>query len=178
MHSMRALLAAVALMVASAGPALAVTPDELAALARAGLGDEVLLALIESTGVDQAVNAAQSLALKHAGVSERVISAAVRASHRLPDTWTEAAALAPAACDDCQANIAVIGDTPPVAVVEREFYYVPVWMAPIVPSRPGPPRPYLEGHRGFGRFINDGFIDRAAAPSARPLRSRASPDRQ
>lgn len=177
MNPMRALLAAVTLMAASAGPALAVTPDELAALARAGLGDEVLLALIESTGVDQAVNAAQSLELKHAGVSERVISAAVRASHRLPDTWTEAAAPAPAACDDCQANIAVIGDTPPVAVVEREIYYVPVWMAPIVPSRRGPPRPYLEGHRGFGRFINDGFVDRPAA-AVRPSRSRAAANRQ
>lgn len=175
MKTMRALLAAVALAVASAGPAQAVTPDELAALARAGLGDEVLLALIESTGVDQAVNATQSLSLRQAGVSERVIAAAVRASHRLPDAGIEAPM--PAPCDDCRENIAVIGGAPPATVIEREIYYVPIWTAPIVPGRPGPPRPYLEGHRGFGRFINDGFVDRTAAPAARPSRSRAAADR-
>jgi hypothetical protein len=178
MTSMRALPAAIVLWAAFAGPALAVTPEELAALARAGLGDEVLLALIESTGVDQAVNATRSLALKQAGVSERVIAAAVRASHRAPDAG-EPVPLATAECIDCQPNVAVIGGPPPVAVVEREIYYVPVWAAPVIPVRPGPPRPYLEGNRGFGRFINDGFVDRAPAPATRrPPRPRAAADRQ
>jgi hypothetical protein len=175
MRPMRALLAAVALMAASAGPAMAVTPDELAALARAGLGEEVLLALIESTGVDQAVNAPQALSLRQAGVSERVIAAAVRASHRPPEVGNEAPM--PAPCEDCHANVAVIGGAPPLTVIEREIYYVPIWTAPIVPSPPGPSRPYLEGDRGFGRFINDGFPDRTAAPAARPSRSRAAAGR-
>jgi len=162
MRTVRLLLLLVMLTLTVSGTASAVTPDELAALAKAGLGDEVLLALIESTGVDSAVDATRSLALKRAGVSDRVIAAAVRASH-----WEPAQApildapVAAAPCAACEANVAVIGAPPPVAVVEREVYYLP-WILPI-PARHGHPRPsgpYLAGHKGFGRFINDGFVDR------------------
>lgn len=145
------------LLVAVSGSASAVTLDELAALAKAGLGDEVLLALIESTGVDAAVDATRSIALKRAGVSDRVIAAAVRASR-------EPAAVAPsfsepvaAPCDACESNVAVIGDRAPVAVVEREVYYVPwIWVVPAAPAHPHRSGPYLSGNKGVGRFINDG----------------------
>jgi hypothetical protein len=150
------------LALAVSGPALAVTPDELAALAQAGLGDEVLLALIESTGVDRAVDATRSLALKRAGVSDRVIAAAVRASYRPPLVpIVEPVAAAP--CIDCEANVAVIGSgPPPVAVVEREVFYLPwIWGGPVRPVDSRRPGPYLPGSKGgFGRFINDGFVDR------------------
>jgi len=81
MQTVRLFLLVATLMLALSSGASAVTPDELAALAKAGLGDEVLLALIESTGLDRAVDAARTLALKRAGVSDRVIAAAVRASY-------------------------------------------------------------------------------------------------
>lgn len=142
------------------GTASAVTPDELAALAKAGLGDEVLLALIESTGVELSVDATRSLALKKAGVSDRVIAAAVRASYREP-ALSATVPVTAAPCVDCDANVAVIGAPPPVEVIQREVYYVP-WIFG-VPTRPGHPRPsgpYLTGHKGFGRFINDGFVER------------------
>ncbi len=161
MPTVRWLLLVVMLTLAVSGTASAVTPDELAALAKAGLGDEVLLALIESTGVDRAVDATRSLALKRAGVSDRVIAAAVRASHQAPAPGV-AEPVAAAPCVECEANVAVIGGgTPPVAVVQREVYYLPwTWAAPVRPAHPRPSGPYLPGNKGFGRFINDGFVDR------------------
>ena len=160
MQAVRWLLVAT-LALAVSDPALAVTPDELAALAQAGLGDEVLLALIESTGMDRGVDAARSLALKRAGVSDRVIAAAVRASYQPPPVpIVEPVAAAP--CIECEANVAVIGGDPPPVVVEREVYYVPWIMGgPVRPAHGRRPGPYLPGNKGgFGRFINDGFVDR------------------
>ena len=161
MQTVRLFLLVATLVLAVSGGAWAVTPDELAALARAGLGDAVLLALIESTGVDRAVDVTQSLALKRAGVSDRVIAAAVRASYQAPaPLLPEPVAAAP--CIECEANIAVIGGgTPPVAVVQREVYYLPwIWGAPARPAHTRRSGPYLPGNKGFGRFINDGFVDR------------------
>ena len=161
MQTVRLLLLVMILTASPSGTASAVTPDELAALAKAGLGDEVLLALIESTGVDRAVDATRSVALKTAGVSDRVIAAAVRASWKPPQASTIDAPVATAPCLECEANVAVIGAPPPVTVIEREVYYLPWILA--MPTRHGHPRPsgpYLAGHKGFGRFINDGFVDR------------------
>jgi hypothetical protein len=157
---MRFVLAILVVTLAASGRADAVTPAELAALARAGLGDEVLLALVETTGLTAAVEGAEALELKRAGVSDRVIAAAVRAS-KPP---AAVGAVEPPPCEPCEPNIAVIGDAPPLVVVERQVYYLPwVWGAPVV-RRPVPAKPYFEGDRGFGRFINDGV--------RRPPRSR------
>lgn len=155
-HVIRGLAAAVIVIVLGAPPASAVTPDELAALSKEGLGDDVLIALIDASGLSAVVDAARALQLKRQGVSDRVIAAAVRAS-------TPAPAVEPAAepCWACE-PAAQVPQTPvhPVVVerevVHREVYYVP-WV--VAPSRPGParkPQPYLAGDRGAGRFINDG----------------------
>jgi hypothetical protein len=136
-------------------PASAVTPDELAALSKEGLGDEVLIALIDASGLSVVVDATAALQLKRHGVSERVIAAAVRASTPPP-------AVEPVAdvCWACEPPPPVSPVASPPVVVEREVlrevYYVP-WV--VRPSRPGPAKasqPYLAGNRGFGRFINDG----------------------
>lgn len=135
--------------------ASAVTPDELAALAREGLGDEVLIALIDASGLPVVVDAAAALQLKRQGVSDRVIAAAVRAS-------TPAPAAQPIAdvCWACEPPSPVSpAEVQPVVVereVHREVYYVPWVVRPsrTTPSRP--PKPYLAGDRGSGRFINDG----------------------
>ena len=58
--------------------ALAVTPEELARLRAAGLGDQVLLALVDTTGVQGRVGADEAMDLARAGVSDRVIAAAIR----------------------------------------------------------------------------------------------------
>jgi hypothetical protein len=161
MQTVRMFASVAALLLAVSSGASAVTPDELAALAKAGLGDEVLLALIESTGMDSSVDAARSITLKRAGVSDRVIAAAVRASYQPPPPPI-AEPLAAAPCVECQSNVAVIGGSQPAAVVEREVYYLPwTWVAPVGRAHPRRSGPYLPGNRGgFGRFINDGFIDR------------------
>ncbi len=173
MQTVRLFVLVATLLLTGSSAASAVTPDELAALAKAGLGDEVLLALIESTGMDRGVDAARSLALKRAGVSDRVIAAAVRASYQPPPLpIVEPVAAAP--CIECEANVAVIGGgPPPVAVVEREVYYLP-WIlgAPVRPAHTRRPGPYLPGNKGgFGRFINDGFVDRTAPQPLTSLRA-------
>jgi len=159
MPIVRACILGIVLALLAAGPLQAVTPDELTALSKAGLGDEVLLALIESTGVDRVVDARGALALKKAGVSDRVIAAAVRASNvpaePLPDM------MPPVGCAGCESNVAVIGAGPTEAPVPAEVVYVP-WIWPSAPVvRHGRATPYFRGDRGFGRFINDGFVEPA-----------------
>ena len=154
----RAAAIAVLAVVLSPAMALAVTPDELVELRRAGLGDEVLVALIEATGVTSPVGAGEARRLKAEGLSDAVIAAAVRASN----------AARPVPEPEPVPNVAVIGGEPgPPAGVEREVVFVP-WLVPV--RKPGPaPRPakpYFSGDRGFGRFINDGVA--APAPVASP----------
>lgn len=149
------------------GSAIAVTPGELAELARAGLGDEVLLALVETTGLPAPVDADSAMAMKRAGVSDRVIAAAVRASQP-PRPAIDAEPLA--YCVGCPDSATAATDMPAMetsapVTVEREVYrevrevyvYVPVAVAqPRHRPRQRPAKPYFEGDRGFGRFINDG----------------------
>lgn len=161
--------------------AAAVTPAELAELAKVGLGDEVLLALVESTGLAEPVDAETAIALKRAGVSDRVIAAAVRAS-QLPPPATDPQPLAycagcPATATEATIYVPAI-ETPEPLTVEREVYrevrevyvYVPVPVVqPVHRPRKYPPKPYFEGDRGFGRFINDG-VSLPRAPKGSPRR--------
>ena len=151
----------------SVGSVPAVTPAELAELAKAGLGDEVLLALVESTGLPAPVDAQSAIALKRAGVSDRVIAAAIRASQPPQPPIDPEPPLSCAGCPDSTAPHMYTPsiDTPAPVTVEREVYrevrevyvYVPVALAqPVHRPRPRPSKPYFEGDRGFGRFINDG----------------------
>jgi hypothetical protein len=168
-HLLRGLAASGIALVLGAGPASAVTPDELAALSKEGLGDEVLIALIDASGLSAVVDAPRALQLKRQGVSDRVIAAAVRAS--APPTIVPEPAAEP--CWACEsAAPAYQAPTQPVVVerevVHREVYYVP-WI--VAPSRPGParkPQPYLAGDRGTGRFVNDGVsLPRDTKPTSR-----------
>ena len=163
MSIVRSAAAAILFALVGAAHAVAVTPEELKSLAAAGLGDEVLLALIETTGVSSPVGADQALALGQAGVTDRVIAAAVRASQ--PESRPSLPPEEPS-CAACGPNLAVIGGPPePLRpAITREVYYMPwVVTVPRGPGRSVPARPYFEGDRGFGRFINDGT-------AARPVR--------
>jgi hypothetical protein len=175
--SWRILAALVALWISSA-PVLAVTPDELVDLRRAGLGDEVLLALIETTGVQGPLGAAAALDLKRAGLSDRVIAAAIRRG-RLPEA---AAATPPDVVADDVPNVAIIGGVEPEGPPASPEVLVVPWIIPVQQAhRPRrPQKPYLGDYRGFARFINDdfrprsdGFIDppsRPRDPASRPPR--------
>ena len=75
-----------AFLLITAFPAVsqAVTAKEILELSRAGLGEEVLLALIEVDGGVFTVDTEMLKSLKEAGVSERVILAMVRSGRNRP----------------------------------------------------------------------------------------------
>ncbi len=153
-----------AIVIATATSAHAVTPEELASLHQAGLGDEVLDALIEATGVQGRVDGTEALALRQAGLSDRIIAQAIRRSAagvRIPveppdDT---AAAAPPATVAIPASNVAVMGygDAEPVpAAVVPEVVVVPVLVGiPVLPHRCRSCNAATPGsHHGVGRFIN------------------------
>lgn len=80
---MRRLLLVGITVVALAGSAEALTIRDLIELSRAGLGDEVLIALIEVDGGVFAIDSATLKRLKAAGVGERVIVALVRSGREV-----------------------------------------------------------------------------------------------
>jgi hypothetical protein len=94
----------------------AVTAREILELSRAGLGDEVLLALIEVDGGVFTLDTATLTSLKQAGVSERVILAMVR-SGRTPPADAPAPAMGP---ESLQPQPIVVAPEPQVIVIEHE----------------------------------------------------------
>ena len=80
----RALPIALMILALAAARAEAVTVKDIIDLTKAGLGEEVLLALIEVDGGVFTINTATLTALKKAGVSERVIEAMVRSGRMGP----------------------------------------------------------------------------------------------
>lgn len=119
-----------------AGSAEALTIRDVIELSRAGLGDEVLLALIEVDRGVYSIDTATLKQLKAAGVSERVIVALVRAGREIPPEPT------PMPVPDDQApapQVVVIdhhGDQPPQVVerVREVPVAVPVYI-PVMRSR-------------------------------------------
>src|SRR5688572_18142958 len=81
---MRRLLLVGSLVAVLAGSAEALTIRDVIELARAGLGDEVLLALIEVDRGVYAIDTETLKKLKAAGVSDRVIAALVRSGREMP----------------------------------------------------------------------------------------------
>jgi hypothetical protein len=75
---MRAAIAAALVVLATVQPAQALTIRDVIELTRAGLTDEVLVALIEVDGGVYATDTATLKSLKEAGVSERVMVALIR----------------------------------------------------------------------------------------------------
>ena len=134
MHRMKLMIPIVAAVLAlSPVAADAITLKEIVQLSRAGLGDEVLLALIE---VDQKVFAIDSETLhmlKDQGVSERVIVALIRSGRTqpAPEQLTASAAL-----PEPQ-----VMPEPPVVVIEHErpvvqqvAVPVPIYVPVVVPA--------------------------------------------
>lgn len=117
---MRRLIIVVLVVLGCARSADALTVRDLIELSKAGLGDEVLLALIEVNRAVYAIDRATLLSLKEAGVSDRVIAALVRSGREQPPVdpwWVVEEEPAPAA-------------QPPVVVIEHhaapEIHHVPV----------------------------------------------------
>jgi hypothetical protein len=144
--------------------ALAVTPEELAQLRAAGLGEQVLLALVDTTGVQGRMGADQALELSRAGVTDRVIAAAIRRA-----AADEARALQPP--EPIVEQLPPQYIAPPVEPsVITEIVPVPVvpWVGvPVIAHRShGLAKPTLGNYKGPGRFINtdlrplnNGFVE-------------------
>ncbi|HET7221407.1 MAG TPA: hypothetical protein VFJ02_25300 [Vicinamibacterales bacterium] len=116
----------------------ALTLREVIELSRAGLGDEVLLALIE---IDQRIfpiDPDTLRALKEAGVSERVIVAIVK-SGRTPSQVTD---VPPVVVDAAPP----LPPEPQVVYVEREHPIVREVAVPVAVYIPVPVRPHRRGH--------------------------------
>jgi hypothetical protein len=144
------------------GSASAVSTRDLVELAKAGLSDDVLVALIEADGTEFHLDAPKILELRAAGLSERVIMAMIKNTRPAPlpdDSTAQAAPPAPAGAPQNDPYFVIIGDKPPEPPPPQETYVMPwvPWVAPV--RTPRHPQPFLPNYRGFGRFINDGWID-------------------
>lgn len=135
MHRMKLMIPIVAAVLAlSPVSADAITLKEIVQLSRAGLGDEVLLALIE---VDQKVFAIDSETLqmlKDQGVSERVIVALIRSGRTqpAPEQLTAAAPLPEPQVMQPEPQVVVIERERPV--VQQVAVPVPVYVPVVVPA--------------------------------------------
>lgn len=165
-HRLGAICAVVAVWLLTATAASAVSPKELIELTRAGLSDDVLVALIEADQGGVRLDAAQILMLRNAGVSERVILALLKEQRRQADEAAAAAALQPPPLEPAPAVEPAPAPEPAPVVVQQVPVAVPIFI-PWRPAHPGAaiiaptlPRP------GFGRFINNGWVD-GAQPGAR-----------
>lgn len=117
---MRRLLIIAALLVAvGAGRAEAVTVRDIIELSKTGLGDDILIALIEVERKVFPIDAATLKLLKDSGVSDRVIIAMVR-SGRLPEPPPPAVAPIDAPVLSERGAAARVEAPPQVIVIERE----------------------------------------------------------
>ncbi len=84
----RVLVVGVLLWISTAVQVGAVSVRDIVELSRAGLGDEVILALIDIDPVRYDLDAPRVLELKNAGVSERVLAAMLRSGRSAPPVVT------------------------------------------------------------------------------------------
>ena len=116
----------------TSAPSQAVTLNEVIDLTRAGLGDEVLLALIEVDGGVFDVDPATLTRLKQAGVSERVIIAMVR-SGRVKPVAPDPQPLADVVASQTAPEVIYVPQ--PAPVVREVAVPYPVYVAVPVGSR-------------------------------------------
>ncbi len=84
----RVLVVGVLLWISTAVQLGAVSVRDIVELSRAGLGDEVILVLIDIDPVQYDLDAQRVLELKNAGVSERVLAAMLRSGRSAPPVVT------------------------------------------------------------------------------------------
>lgn len=143
---------AVIVMLTFVPRAEAITIRDIVDLSRAGMGEEILLALIEVDGGIFRIDTETLTMLKREGVSERVILAMVKSGRTRP-------AAEPAAPPD---DIVQMPAPPPVVVIEHQDREVPV-PVPVPVYVPVYPR---YNRYGFDRrvdYVDRDFLDRDPA---------------
>jgi len=114
--------------------AQAVTLKDIVDLSKAGLGDEVLLALIDVDGGVFDVDPVTLKSLKAAGVSERVIVALVRSGRERPTAPTEPATLAEVVSQQTAPEVVYV-DRPSPTVVREVAVPYPIYVSVPVGAR-------------------------------------------
>jgi hypothetical protein len=180
MRSRLLVLVLTLLTVTGAARAEAVTIRDIVELTRAGLSDDVLVALIEADGTIFSLDAPKILELREAGVSERVLVAMLRSG---PAATRALAAQEQARQERATEKgpvVVILGAPSPPAVVEVPVPYPVLYPVPVVPPVTARrhvrhvviPAPTTEPTR-FGRFISDGTLPPGAyqqpAPRAKPV---------
>jgi hypothetical protein len=92
-------------------PASAITVQEVIALSKAGVSDDVVVALIEQDSTIFSVDATQAIALKREGVTERVVLAMLRNGRQTPPPVPGAAPESPPA-PPTEPSLLVVGHGP------------------------------------------------------------------
>jgi hypothetical protein len=161
----------------AAVPALAVSERDLVALAQAGLSDEVLVALVQADDTVFPLDAPRILELRDQGLSERVILAMLKNGRgtvrtSAPQGQSPALVSPPSPEPVNDPGLVMVGEQPaPPPAFEQQANvvivpWVPIVAAPIVGRRSNthtlPP-----SFRGFGRFINDGWVEGRPPSGAR-----------
>ena len=137
----RILIALTAVLALAAGRAEAVTIRDLIELSKAGLGDDVLIALIEVDRKVFTVDTATLKELKRAGVSEQVIVALIRSGRTPPPEPIPAAPLPDP--EPRKPEVIVVDHHDPAPAPAPVAYPVPVYV---------PVAPYgTYGTRGYDR---------------------------
>jgi hypothetical protein len=141
---MRRAILALALILFTAATAQAVTLKDIVDLSKAGLSDEVLLALIEVDGGVFNIDTSTLTQLKTAGVSQKVIVALVRSGRERPPVQPEPQALSQVVAQQQAAQIAPVEPVQTTIVREVVVPY-PVYVG--VPAYVGVPS-VGRSHRG------------------------------
>ncbi len=159
----------------------AVSVRDLVELSRAGLSDEILLAVLEADPTIFDLDAGTIIEIRAAGLSERVIAAMLRSGRALAADESESAldrnafvSTHPYAwnLDGTQPGVVVIGGRPEPRP-EPIVLYVPVpvfgFTHHVLQDRTRATRPAINTQRGFGRFMNEGFrLGVGASPASPP----------
>jgi hypothetical protein len=140
-------LAMAALLFLMPAAARAVTADDIIALSKAGVSAEVLVAVIDADRTIFTLTPTEIVALKKGGVPDAVVVKMLGSPQEFIDNPPPPL---------------IVGAAPPLRVVPPvlegppSFVGWPFFFA--VPVLPTPPLTF-QAPRGFGRFINDGWVD-------------------
>ena len=142
-----------------------VTVRDIIELTKAGLSDEIIIAVVDADRTMFTLDANQIVELKRAGVTPAVLLKMVRSRREFEPPPEPAASepLPPPVTPSESPQVVVIGaqpapPPPPPEVMIPYYVTVPIWGSrpPHVPAHP--PAPFMPADaRGFGRFINDGW---------------------
>ena len=182
---MRIMLAAALLLLLLPATSSALTVQEVVALSKAGVSDEVLLSLIERDKTIFSIDSDQLIALTRDRVSEKLVLAMLRSGRQEPPPPSPAATVTPAVPADPSLFMFVhgpsrpntyhefdrLGMAVPSVVYAAPYFGAPFFVPPVlaaVPCRPATTSAArIDRTAGLadasGKFVNNGLLPLLAA---------------